>query len=154
MSSYTISNKQLNPSRVFILQKSELEKRLDPQFYINRVIIKNSVKLSRLVKVKGGKRIPQGKYYSETPTGFQYLRVSDMKEFGLINWDGLKYIPEDVYIFLERYKVEKGDVIISIAGTVGKTALIEKDIKNTILTENCAILEINQNFYLNTYIFF
>lgn len=33
-------------------------------------------------------------------------------------------------------------MIISIAGTVGKTALIEKEIKNTILTENCAILEI------------
>lgn len=141
MSSYTISP-TLNKSRVFILQKSELEKRFDPQFYINRVKIKNSVKLSTLVKVKGGKRIPKGKYYSETPTEYQYLRVSDMQDFGLINWDGLKFIPEDVYYFLERYKVEKGDVIISIAGTVGKTALIEKEIKNTILTENCAVLEI------------
>ena len=141
MSSYSISS-TLNKRRVFILQKSELEKRFDPQFYINRVKIKNSVKLSTLVKVKGGKRIPKGKYYSETPTEYQYLRVSDMQDFGLINWDGLKFIPEDVYYFLERYKVEKGDVIISIAGTVGKTALIEKEIKNTILTENCAVLEI------------
>lgn len=141
MSSYTISP-TLKKNRVFILQKSELEKRFDPQFYINRVKIKNSVKLSTLVKVKGGKRIPKGKYYSETPTEYQYLRVSDMQDFGLINWDGLKFIPEDVYYFLERYKVQKGDVIISIAGTVGKTALIEKEIKNTILTENCAILEI------------
>ena len=124
------------------MQKSELEKRFDPQFYLNRVKIKNSVKLSTLVKIKGGKRIPKGKYYSEEPTAYQYLRVSDMRDFGLINWDGLKFIPEDVYYFLERYKVEKGDVIISIAGTVGKTALIEKDIKNTILTENCAVLEI------------
>ncbi len=142
MSNYTIQSTALNKNRVFILQKSELEKRLDPQFYINRVKIKNSVKLSTLVKVKGGKRIPKGKYYSETPTEYQYLRVSDMQDFGLINWDGLKFIPEDVYYFLERYKVEKGDVIISIAGTVGKTAVIEKEIKNTILTENCAILEI------------
>lgn len=63
MSSYTIS-KSLNPKRVFILQKSELEKRFDPQFYTNRVKIKNSVKLSTVVKVKGGKRIPKDKYYS------------------------------------------------------------------------------------------
>lgn len=142
MNTYKIQNPTLNKSRVFILQKSELEKRFDPQFYINRVKIKNSVKLSTLVKVKGGKRIPKGKYYSEIKTEYQYLRVSDMQDFGLINWDGLKFIPEDVYYFLERYKVQKGDVIISIAGTVGKTALIEKEIKNTILTENCAILEI------------
>jgi len=33
MSGYTISNKELNPSRVFILQKSELEKRRDPNTY-------------------------------------------------------------------------------------------------------------------------
>jgi restriction endonuclease S subunit len=143
MELYTISP-TLNKSRVFILQKSELEKRFDPQFYINRVKIKNSVKLSTLVKVKGGKRIPKGKYYSETPTEYQYLRVSDMQDFGLINWDGLKFIPEDVYYFLEKYKVQKGDVIISIAGTVGKTALIEREIKNTILTENCAVLEIRE----------
>ena len=147
MSSYTIS-KKLNPNKVFILQKSELEKRFDPQFYINRVKIKNSIKLSKLVKVRGGKRIPKGKYYSEKPTDYQYLRVGDMLNFGLINWNGLKFIPEDVYYFLERYKVEKGDVIISIAGTVGKTALIEKEIKNTILTENCAILEIRDKSIL------
>lgn len=147
MSSYSISPK-LKSNRVFILQKSELEKRFDPQFYINRVNIKNSVKLSTLVKVKGGKRIPKGKYYSETSTDYQYLRVSDMQDFGLINWGGLRFIPADVYYFLERYKVSKGDVIISIAGTVGKTALIEKEIKNTILTENCAILEIRDKLKL------
>ena len=33
MSNYTISNTKLNANRVFILQKSELEKRLDPAFY-------------------------------------------------------------------------------------------------------------------------
>ena len=34
MSCYTITNPTLNPKRVFILQKSELEKRLDPSWYI------------------------------------------------------------------------------------------------------------------------
>ena len=33
MSSYAISNPALNPKRVFILQKSELEKRFDPEYY-------------------------------------------------------------------------------------------------------------------------
>lgn len=33
MSSYTISNTALNPNRIFILQKSELEKRWDPNTY-------------------------------------------------------------------------------------------------------------------------
>lgn len=141
MSNYTIS-KSLNPKRVFILQKSELEKRFDPQFYINRVVIKNPIKLSKLVEIKGGKRIPKGQYYSSEFTDYRYLRVSNMKDYGLIDWDSLNYISQDIYEFLERYKVEKGDVVISIAGTVGKTAFIEKDISNIILTENCAKLVI------------
>ncbi len=33
MNTYTISNTKLNPNRVFILQKSELEKRFDPYLY-------------------------------------------------------------------------------------------------------------------------
>ena len=33
MSSYKISNTSLNPKRVFILQKSEFEKRFDPEYY-------------------------------------------------------------------------------------------------------------------------
>jgi hypothetical protein len=37
MSSYTIS-KLLNPKRVFILQKSELEKRFDPFFYVPELL--------------------------------------------------------------------------------------------------------------------
>ncbi len=47
MSSYTISNKQLNPSRVFILQKRELEKRLDKQKEIAKHITDNSQRLNQ-----------------------------------------------------------------------------------------------------------
>ena len=38
MSSYNISNPTLNPKRVFILQKSEVEKRFDPFFYIPELL--------------------------------------------------------------------------------------------------------------------
>ena len=38
MNTYTISNTKLNPNRVFILQKSELEKRLDPFYYVPELV--------------------------------------------------------------------------------------------------------------------
>ena len=57
MSSYTISNTKLNPNRVFILQKSELEKRLDPFYYVpelveleKKVLAKQPKKLRDYVK--------------------------------------------------------------------------------------------------------
>ena len=33
MSSYRITNNKLDKNKVFILQKSEMDKRFDPQFY-------------------------------------------------------------------------------------------------------------------------
>ncbi len=34
MDTYTISNTKLNPNRIFILPKNELEKRFDPFYYV------------------------------------------------------------------------------------------------------------------------
>ena len=132
----------INPNRVFILQKSELEKRLDPFYYADRINIKDAVKLSSLVEIKGGKRLPKGYYYSDETTDFRYLRVDNIKNFGQINWHETKFISQEIYEILKRYKIEKDDVIISIAGTVGKIACIDKNIENVILTENCAKLQI------------
>ena len=38
MNTFTISNTKLNPNRVFILKKSELEKRLDPFYYVPELV--------------------------------------------------------------------------------------------------------------------
>jgi len=38
MSSYSIQSKLLNSNKVFILQKSEIEKRLDPFYYIPELV--------------------------------------------------------------------------------------------------------------------
>jgi hypothetical protein len=128
-------------NRMFTTTFKELSgSRFDPQFYIRKITLNNPIKLSKLVEIKGGKRIPKGQYYSTEQTDYQYLRVSNMKDYGVIDWDNLEYISKDIYEFLEQYKVDKDDVIISIAGTVGKSCFIEKEVGNIILTENCAKL--------------
>ena len=38
MNTSTISDTKLNPIRVFILQKSELQKRLDPFYYVPEMV--------------------------------------------------------------------------------------------------------------------
>jgi restriction endonuclease S subunit len=141
---YTIQNKNLDKNRVFILQKSELEKRLDPLYYANKVVIKNAQKVSSFVNIRGGKRIPKGLTYSFEETDYKYLRVDNIKEYGTIEWQNLKSISAEIFNILERYKITKDDVIISIAGTVGKVATIDNEIDNVILTENCAKLIIKE----------
>lgn len=80
MSSYTIS-KSLNPNRVFILQKSELEKRFDPQFYkqeykdnIDKIKRINHKRLGEVVKFSS-ETWNQKDFFENT---FPYIEISEI----------------------------------------------------------------------------
>ncbi len=131
--------------KVFFVNRSDLLGRIDTNFYLNKIDFTNCIKLSKIAKVKGGKRIPLGYDYSHNQTSYLYLRVANMDELSEFNFDEFKYISEEVFNILERYEVFENDLIISIAGTVGKIKLLKGIPKNTriILTENCAKIVIN-----------
>ena len=82
MSSYTIS-KKLNPNKVFILQKSEIEKRFDPFFYVpellelEKIVSKKQPKKLRdyVISVSSGatpKTVELEKYYSDKENGIPF----------------------------------------------------------------------------------
>jgi len=123
---------------VFLINRGKLEGRFDSQFYVNKGEFSKFVYLKKYISVKGGKRIPKGFYYSVEKTNFSYLRVDNINNDGSID-DNLKFILREVFEILKRYAVQNNDVIISIAGTIGKVALVCcSDKENIVLTENCA----------------
>ena len=93
-------------------------------------------KLCDLADVLSGKRIPKGMNLVEYNTGIPYITVSDMGE-QYVDTSNLKYITPDIEEHIKKYKVFKDDIIISVAGTLGKINLIQKDLENANLTENC-----------------
>lgn len=103
-------------------------------------------KLGKVAAVKGGKRIPLGDTYANVDTGFYYLRVDNLGTNGAIAGE-MKWLTKSTYETLERYRVFSGDVLISIAGTIGRIAVFDetKTSGPTILTENCAKLHISEN---------
>lgn len=130
----------IDTQKAFLKKRSELEGRIDVMFYLNSFDYTNCIKLSKIAKVKGGKRIPLGYDYSHNETPFLYLRVANMDESNEFKFSDFKFISEEIFTILERYEVFENDLIISIAGSVGKIKLL-KDIpidKRIILTENCA----------------
>lgn len=133
---------EVDEDRVFIVYRNQFNERFDSPFYKEKFNFSNCINLSKLVTVKGGKRIPVGKTYSNKETSNIYFRVSNMENSTDIDYSKVKYISDNLYQFLKRYELFENEIIISIAGTIGKINLI-KDFpkgKKVILTENCAKL--------------
>ena len=147
-------SENIDPNKVFIINHSELEGRLDSFFYINRPDFHNTIRLSKIAKIKGGKRIPKDANYSDIDTPNLYLRVTDIDESTEFNYLNFKSISDELYEKLKRYEVFENELIISIAGTVGKTKVVKNipDKKRVILTENCVKILTNSDIlpqYLN-----
>ena len=132
-------SENIDPNKVFIVNRSELEGRIDSTFYVNRPDFHNTIRLSKIAKIKGGKRIPKDADYSDIDTPNLYLRVTDIDESTEFNYLNFKNISDELYEKLKRYEVFENELIISIAGTVGKTKVVKNipNGKRIILTENC-----------------
>lgn len=134
MSSYEIQSKTLNKSRVFILQKSELEKRLDPFYYIpelleleKKVLSKQPKKLrDYVIGISSGatpKTTEIEKYYADKENGIPFLRVQNLSPTGVLEFDECKYINEETHDgMLKRSQVKEGDLLVKITG-VGRMAV-------------------------------
>lgn len=133
MSNYNISS-NFDKSKVYILKKSELEKRLDPFYYLpelveleKRILLKNPKKLNYYVKyISSGatpKRDEGEKYYSNHQNGIPFLRVQNLSPTGVLQFSDCKYINTDTHNgLLKRSQVSAGDLLIKITG-VGRMAV-------------------------------
>lgn len=134
MGNYKIKSTALNKSRVFILQKSELEKRLDPFYYVpelleleKKVLVKEPKKLrDYVVGISSGatpKTTESEKYYAEKENGIPFLRVQNLSPTGILEFDDCKYINEETHNgMLKRSQVKEGDLLVKITG-VGRMAV-------------------------------
>jgi len=104
------------------------------------------VTVDEIGKVKGGKRLPKGGAYSEGPTKYPYLRVTDF-ENQTINQKKLKFLTDSTQAQIKNYIISNADVYISIAGTIGTTGTIPENLDGANLTENAAKITDLKNIY-------
>ena len=108
------------------------------------------VRLGSIVTVYGGKRIPAGRKLSLEDTGYTYIRVSDMKD-GYVSTENLQYVPQDIYPSISRYIINKEDVFITVAGTIGRVGKIPPELDGANLTENAdrlAFFDLDQDWLI------
>ena len=131
--SFPLSN-TVNPNRVFLIQKSELEKRLDAEYYTpslvaleKKVLAKNPKKLRDYVLSMSSGATPKTTeselYYTDKENGNPFLRVQNLSPTGILEFDDCKYINETTHTgMLKRSQVFGNDLLVKITG-VGRMAV-------------------------------
>ena len=95
-------------------------------------------KLGELADVKGGKRLPKGNMLTTLRNSHPYIRIRDLGATKTIELNSTyEYVEDDVQRLISKYIVKSGDVILSIVGTIGLTAIIGHSLNCANLTENC-----------------
>lgn len=146
MKNFDLSDK-INRNKVFIIKSSQLEGRLDVDFYKPEILeleykVRNkaSGKFSKFIaNIASGatpSKTEEAKYYTTAELGVPFLRVQNLNVNGVINFTGLKYINQETHEgMLKRSQVASGDLLVKITG-VGRMAIASVAPENFIANTN------------------
>ena len=149
MEKFKLSN-NINPNRIFILQKSEIEKRLDPYFYLPKfkIIIEKfkTIPNQRLSLISekifsGSTPLSGGDAYTDKKNGIAFIRSGDFSIDGSINFDDLVYIKPEIHEkTLLSSQLKENDLLFAIVGaTIGKVGVYKNTQKANINQAICAV---------------
>ena len=76
------------------------------------------------------------------PSGVRFLRVENIAD-GVVAGGGKRFITEDTHRMLSRSVLEENDLLLSIAGALGRSALITRGILPANVNQALAIIRLN-----------
>ena len=98
----------------------------------------NEVKIKDFADIKGGKRLPKGKQLAGFPTAHPYIRIRDIGKSKILQLTSdYEYIDDETQKEISRYIVSKGDILISVVGTIGLVGIVGNTLDGANQTENC-----------------
>lgn len=99
------------------------------------------VRLGDVCEIKGGKRLPKGVNLITQKNSHPYIRVRDLGKCKTIEINSsYEYVDEITQKQIKKYITQKGDILISIVGTIGLIAIVGDSLNGANLTENCVKL--------------
>ena len=158
----------IDPNKVFLVNFSELEGRLEPEYYRpsiatleKRIRAFSTHKLKDyILSISGGatpsKTEPE-KYYSNSENGIPFLRVQNLQTNGELLLDDCVYINEETHNgLLKRSQVSEGDLLVKITG-VGRMAIASVAPKGFVGNTNqhmvvIKTVDVSQSKYLASYL--
>lgn len=89
--------------------------------------------------------------YSYLNEGINFVKVESIDAFGTFKKKMFAHIGEDCYESFKRSQLKEGDILISIAGALGRTAIVTDDILPANTNQAVGILRLKDKS-LNTFI--
>lgn len=84
--------------------------------------------------------------------GINFIKVECINENGEIITNKLEHISHDCYLKMKRSQLFENDVLITIAGALGRTIVVNKNILPANINQAIAILRPNQNIVNSRYL--
>ena len=110
------------------------------------------IAINKVADVKYGKRLPKGTIHSQTERDIvPFVRASNVKENKVYLTKCATITPE-VYEQLYDHYARKGDIIVTIVGTIGEAGLIEDEVTECGFSDNLARLRAISPNVSNEYI--
>ena len=78
-------------------------------------------------------------------SGYAFVLGTDNAVKNEFAFKEIRYINEEKFKQLEKYTVNKDDIIMSMMGTVGRVALIPEELGRAIISSHLCILKVNKN---------
>ena len=149
-------SENIDPNKVFIVNRSELEGRIDPFFYKSEY----SELEKKIEKSKYKKKLLKELIYKvingldfrdyDIKGGIPYIKVANIKK-GFFDFSNLQYITPDIIKSSKDIQLEKGNLLLTRKGTFGNALCLEDDY-NYIISSEVFYLKVKQSIVLSKYL--
>ena len=138
----------INLKQNLLTEKQNQRKWLMQELFSGKENLKK-IKLADLcTKITKG-TTPSSVGFSFVESGITFVKIESILENGNINSEKLAYITEDCHKSFARSQLKINDILFSIAGALGRTAIVNKEILPANLNQAVAIIRLKHNDDVN-----
>lgn len=109
--------------------------------------------LNSFVKLitKGSTPTSYGYYFQEN--GINFIKAESINKFGEIDYEKLQFIDNETNEFLKRSQLQENDLVFSIAGVLGRVAILKKETLPANTNQALAIIRLKDKSIKYLYYF-
>ncbi len=115
-------------------------------------VLDNPVKLSDLSNRITKGTTPTTAGFEFTENGVNFVKIENITENGQLLKDSLMHVSQECHDAFRRSQLQKGDILFSIAGAIGRTAVITEDVLPANTNQALAIIRLKDNIINTDYL--